>query len=154
MDDDGHKNYIAKYGPEDDPEKYEIDLWDAFDIHIGKGEIDPSGVVVNVSSHYPGYPYVKVDRTTMPHGYPCMGSASLIVEKSGDIAVMSIANFRHYEDGYHQTWLWWRNFDGSYGYENNVPGHQIESSNDVVLKIEADIPTIQVTLPKFKKGMP
>jgi len=106
MDPEAGINYTVKFGTEDEPEKFDIDLWKEFDIHIGKGEFGPSEVVVNVSSYYPGYPYLKVDRTTMPISYPCMGSASLVVERSGQIAVMSVVNFRHYDDGHHQTYLW------------------------------------------------
>jgi len=138
------------YGPDDEPNKHTVDLLEKFNYHImSGGAISTSDVVVHVSSYYPGYPYLKVDRTTMPSHYPCMGSVSAIVEISGQTAVMSLVNFRDMYDKHHQTWLWWRDFEGRYGYSKNVPGHQMDSSQDINMMIVTQSSTIRVTIDKF-----
>ena len=138
----------VSYGPEDNPEQFRIDLWEKFNIHIGKGAINPSDAIENVSSSYPGYPYQKTDRTTMPSHYQCMDSIS-VVEYSGSIASMAIIHFRDTKDNHHQTWLWWRDFKGNFDSTKLVPGHQIEPQKNIEMKIVTESSTIRVTIPRF-----
>ena len=130
---------LVTFGPESEPEKFEIDL---LKYAVSLLSIDDLGEVeVEAGDRLGETPYSQTDRAPMPLAYLCEGSVWLNF-CSPDDRYANISLVPHLDQTmhgalspHHNLWLYWTDFDGSQGSSKHISGHHIPADEPVSISI-------------------
>ena len=96
---------------------------------------------ITYASNLSSVPYSVTDRSTMPSSYLCMGSLPVYFRvPNGGVSPFAMVIFRHddKENQHHNTYVWWRNPDGSTRkcFTKDISGHdEITLEEDIAISL-------------------